>query len=275
MPLYVPQHTPTWKQGYASCASESANPGLWKGLVGLWMPSLGPTGLTLRDISGWENHGTIEGGLWVTEEKGYVLNYPTSTQRVLVPNTPQLQAASGGDFTISCWFRYNAALVNDLPLVLKSVSTSTTWWEFGLDGDFLSLTTDDGSTKQTLFTTAFDFDSDGSGYTWYHVAVTRKQGDVVGFYLDGQLLEEVATINGNCASTNDIEISGVGSQIRAGADKDIGDVGLWGCVLSPSEIQTLYQDPHALVRQRAMWLPAAGAVTPPTGNRRRRLLIGA
>ena len=51
---------PSYASGYAKNASQSANPNLWDGLVGAWMPSLGVTGGTLRDVSGNENHGTLQ-----------------------------------------------------------------------------------------------------------------------------------------------------------------------------------------------------------------------
>lgn len=51
--------TPSWKQGFARNAAESAYPNCWKGLVGAWVPALGPTGATLYDVSGYGNHGTL------------------------------------------------------------------------------------------------------------------------------------------------------------------------------------------------------------------------
>jgi hypothetical protein len=61
---------PSYQAGYARNASESENPNLWDGLVGAWMPSLGVTGETLRDVSGNGNHGTFEGGTsWGTNHQ--------------------------------------------------------------------------------------------------------------------------------------------------------------------------------------------------------------
>ncbi len=56
---------PTWKQGFARSASESAHPQLWPRL-GAWAPGLGPTGIEgdlLRDVSGNNNHFTLDGGI--------------------------------------------------------------------------------------------------------------------------------------------------------------------------------------------------------------------
>lgn len=53
------QKRPSYRTGFARCASKSAYPKLWKGLVGAWCPSLGPSGDRLLDWSGRQNHGTL------------------------------------------------------------------------------------------------------------------------------------------------------------------------------------------------------------------------
>jgi len=50
---------PSYGQGYARSQAEAANPGLWTGLIGAWHPPLGPTGLTLFDVSGRGIDGTL------------------------------------------------------------------------------------------------------------------------------------------------------------------------------------------------------------------------
>ena len=48
--------------------SLSKRPNLWKGLVGCWKPSLGVTGInTLRDVSGFGNHGTMNGSMTIDD----------------------------------------------------------------------------------------------------------------------------------------------------------------------------------------------------------------
>ena len=41
-------YLPSYEQGFAQSAGESADPNLWDGLSGLWLPSLGPTGHPIR-----------------------------------------------------------------------------------------------------------------------------------------------------------------------------------------------------------------------------------
>jgi len=70
---------PSYTQGFARSAAESAYPNLWNGLVGAWIPPLGPTGLTVRDVSGWGNQGTLTdmdpATAWAKTEKGWALDF--------------------------------------------------------------------------------------------------------------------------------------------------------------------------------------------------------
>jgi len=50
---------PSYGQGFARSAGESAYPKFWEGLIGAWVPELGPTGNTLIDVSGFGHHGTL------------------------------------------------------------------------------------------------------------------------------------------------------------------------------------------------------------------------
>ena len=50
---------PSYHQGFARHAGESAHPGLWRGLVGAWVPALGPTGAsTIKDVSVYRHDAT-------------------------------------------------------------------------------------------------------------------------------------------------------------------------------------------------------------------------
>lgn len=49
----------SYANGFAPRDGQPLYPELWRGCVGAWAPCLGPTGLTLRDWSGFANHGVI------------------------------------------------------------------------------------------------------------------------------------------------------------------------------------------------------------------------
>lgn len=67
----------SYANGFAPRDGQPLYPELWRGCVGAWAPCLGPTGLTLRDWSGYANHGTLrnmEGADW-SLNRGYTLDF--------------------------------------------------------------------------------------------------------------------------------------------------------------------------------------------------------
>jgi hypothetical protein len=80
---------------------------LRQGLVGAWCPSLGATGYTLLDRSGYGNHGTLTnmdaGTDWVGGAHGTVLDFDGSNDFVEVPNSSYLNFGTN-DFSVSGWF---------------------------------------------------------------------------------------------------------------------------------------------------------------------------
>ena len=69
----------SYSNGFAPRDGQPLYPELWRGCVGAWCPSLGPTGLTLRDWSGFGNHGTLTnmdpGTDWVLSGGRYALDF--------------------------------------------------------------------------------------------------------------------------------------------------------------------------------------------------------
>ena len=93
-------------------------PELWRGCVGAWAPCLGPTGLTLRDWSGFGNHGTltnmVAGDDWVRSRGQYALDLDGSNDHISVPS-------SGLRFTgpqsVSLWVNWRSITVANRPHV--------------------------------------------------------------------------------------------------------------------------------------------------------------
>lgn len=90
---------------------DSEYPELWDGCVGAWNPGLGPTGSTLRDWSGVNNHGTLTlmdpATDWVVSGGGYALDFDGTNDYVSVANIASLPIG-GIAKTISCWFRFSS-----------------------------------------------------------------------------------------------------------------------------------------------------------------------
>lgn len=89
-------YMPSYGQGFAASADESAHPGLWKGQGSAWVPPLGVTGDTLFDSFGYKNHGTLTNGpTWVMTEKGWALRFDGGSNRhVLIGDQPSLPVLS-------------------------------------------------------------------------------------------------------------------------------------------------------------------------------------
>jgi len=80
-----------WQSGIARNRSE-CDPRyqhLWDGLVGAWYPKLGPTGATLRDVSGHHNHGVLTNmdpaTAWGLGEDGAALAFDGLDDHITIP----------------------------------------------------------------------------------------------------------------------------------------------------------------------------------------------
>jgi hypothetical protein len=66
----------SYQSGFAPRDGQPLYPELWRGCVFAAAPLLGPTGLTLRDWSGFGNHGTlINGPTWQVSSGRYGINF--------------------------------------------------------------------------------------------------------------------------------------------------------------------------------------------------------
>ena len=85
-------------------ASEAAHPHLWRGLVRAWVPALGVTGDTLRDVSGRKHHGTLTNmdlaTDWQASDGGWCLDFDGTNDYVLLP-----ARSAELPFSLSVWFR--------------------------------------------------------------------------------------------------------------------------------------------------------------------------
>jgi hypothetical protein len=80
---------------------------LWRGCVGAWNPGLGPTGLTLRDWSGYGNHGTLTsmdpGTDWTTTLGRYSLDFDGVNDVVDCGTPPGINGATYASYSVWLW----------------------------------------------------------------------------------------------------------------------------------------------------------------------------
>ena len=240
---------PSYKSGFACNAAESENPNLWKGLVGLWAPSLGPTGLTLRDQSGYGNHGTLTfmdpATDWVVSEKGWALDFDGSSDHIKIGEI----RANAGRFSVVCLGNIVGSDGDGWILGDRSANENAVgiWANFGSQ----SIRFADG-------TSVF--------YDWGNAA------DVQGWRLWSFVYDDPAVILGldlelktSSVAGKTITWSAVDSLATRSGSEFEGPISLWGVwnrALHPAEIQQLYVDPHALLRPRRRVFAAvvAGAI---------------
>jgi hypothetical protein len=95
----------SYANGFAPRDGQSRYPSLWNSCGLAVSPCLGPTGLILRDWSGFGGHGTLtnmDGTDWVQSQGRYALDFDGANDYVNCGNVSRMQQA--GNLTASCWF---------------------------------------------------------------------------------------------------------------------------------------------------------------------------
>jgi hypothetical protein len=245
---------PSYQAGYARNASESENPQLWDGLVGAWMPSLGVTGETLRDVSGNGNHGTLTNmdaaTDWVGTSKGLALDFDGSDDEVLLDKKMTDLVDSGNPITLSAWFRTQR---NGIQVMVGNGSSNRCYIAIGIDSG-LSAYWGFGSVQNASFTNA------QIGYGWHFYAATYD-GSVAKGFLDGVQTDQQFIGSQSFATTANISIGRSVSSFPFRGQ--FGAIRIHNRALSPTEIKQLYVDSLAPFRRKqrvSVAIPAA--VTP-------------
>ncbi len=250
-------HIPSYSQGFASHAGESENPGLWRGLAGLWMPSLGPTGVTLRDWSGYGNHGTLTNmdpaTDWVATEKGWALNFAGPGQNEYVAATTSDVLAPTSGVTCSAWVRLETAGDPYGGIIHGPHDGDSSSYIMGVHNDRKPyFTFREGASWNTIYA-----DAAVTLGEWFHVAGTWDgAGDVI--YINGALQADTDTGTSINYGAQNQPLT-LGKYTTGESDGDIISAAVWDRALTPNEIQQLYIDPHALVRLRPRTVAKAGA----------------
>lgn len=259
---------PSYKQGFARYAAESAYPGLWTRLQGLWAPSLGPTGLTLFD---WSGHGNRDGTLnnmeldtdWILTGddriKGYALNFGGTNEYV---QTPIIDITSWTAMTQMVWFKPSD--LTDLEMIFDVRYAGNDGCRLHMtSGGELRYEADDGTVVRTQVILG--------SVTEYHqmVGIIDNNRSAIELCLDGKLVD---------SDTDTFDFAGANGTVDIGARNsgnlpftgEVALAALWDRSLLPSEVQFLYTNPLALLQLRSRnvaGVTAAPAVGHPTMKR--------
>ena len=247
---------PSYQSGYARNASESENPKLWDGLVGAWIPSLGVTGETLRDVSGNGNHGVLTNmdaaTDWVATSKGLALDFGGSPNYV---NFSSIDLKLNPDaISFVFWFKGSdprsvlriQSLNQNSPYIVPIWSTNYSFIQSNIG------TVGAPSSPTEL--------RDGN---WHHCAAVYDRNKFYGYYLDGKVSNNNTNYSlplpTNFTSTQmfrwwgDLEYS-VG-KFASGS--------IYNRALSPTEIKQLYVDSLAPFRKKQRLSVAFPTAIPP------------
>ena len=270
---------PSYAQGFARGPGEAANPELWDGLVGAWMPSLGPSGSTLMDISGRGNHGTLTNmdpaTDWVPGPNGYALDFDGTNDFINI-GVSSWGASIARGVTVSGRVRMTGALAQrgwfggflagaNTSLFVEFNANSANGTEEGGIRAYV------GNGAGSTLAGGVNIDSGISDGGWHFLSVAfHSSSAIISVYLDGRLqpfvYSNTNTITSTIAFAQDnyigaLNVNGTAAEPFSG---EIDSLSIHNRALSPSEILHLYEDPMALVRRRGVPFAVSGAA--PAGH---------
>ena len=264
----------------------SAYPQLWRGCVGAWCMSLGPSGSRLAEFSRRNHWGTLTNmdavTDWVVSGGSYGLDFDGSNDNVTTLST---FAPGAGPMTVAYWYdgrnvsQFNMH-VTQRPGSFNSAVHST--WGIG-QGNYLVAPANTLRIGVLLYTPAGYriFLSDGSyADRMRHYAFTTS-GSAITVYVDGEAVVGTTTPSGpwpDIPATSAVAIGGSQDGTLA-TNGIIDDVRIYDRVLSRAEIRLLSRRRGIAftprTRRLAVIEQAAGGATPWLYARRRSQVIGA
>lgn len=217
----------SYSNGFAPRDGQPLYPELWRGCVGAWAPCLGPSGLVLRDWSGFGRHGTLTN---FTPDSAWNIKSRWSLGFDGVNDYVSLPSISASVWSFSCWVWLRAITATGFDRLFAQNNFQC---EIGIDG-FGKVNVYDGTAWR-------GFPSVLSVGTWYNVICTFN-GAQLECHING-------TPNGSAISGGRA-ISGV-SFIGAAylfnnqdsLDGSIGEIRVYDRIVSVNEIRTLSTRP--------------------------------
>ena len=256
----------------------SAYPQLWRGCVGAWCPSLGPSGSRLHDYSRRNNWGTLTNmdpaTDWIVSGGQYALDCDATDDQIdCGPNVP-----SGGACSVAAWVQRIGATPNHNTIAASkgglqgdSESTFALYFNAFLGWSWFVV---DSSNNLTIVRS----NTSTSTGVWYF-ACGVASASAITLYIDGQ--QRATAAGGLAKSSNHVtKLAGLTDSATSYASNAmLDDVRVYNRALSFGE-QLLLSRRRGIAftpRTRARGTPeqAAGGATPWLYARRRSQIIGA
>ena len=221
---------------------ESTVPQLWKGVVGAWCPSLGPTGSRLHDFSRFNNWGTLTNmdplTDWVVDGGQYALDFDAVNDYVVAGSLPDFP----NDCTWSAWGYVYAGDTGSDSILLR---TTTVLGGAARNGVTILLYPPEYTSKAaveiTIGTTRYVVPSDNTlaRETWYLITGVRRSGTLE-MFVDGKQQASTASYTGTITNESSTYF-GKSPDYTPSALRTRGDAWcVWNRALTPNEIRELY-----------------------------------
>ena len=226
----------SYLNGFAPRDGQPLYPSLWTGCVGAWNPGLGPSGLTLRDQSGFGNNGTLTNGpTWAASQGKYAMNFDGTDDFVDAGTGVSQSFDLTKSFTASVWVNPSLATAGNGNAIIGRIESYAT----GLNGFLLTYRSGGAALLIANASTYNEFFGQGiiTLNRWQNVIVWFN-GTSFGCSIDG--------INVYTAATSLSPTYRVGDTLRIGKGTGttifrglMDDVRIYNRALSPNEIRTL------------------------------------
>jgi hypothetical protein len=225
-------------------------PSLRQGLVGAWCPSLGATGYTLIDRSGYGKHAPLTGFSWSAITNGNTISGNGTTAQAPVGDYPQFRLSQT---TISAWIKIGTQ-GTALKCFFSSYSQNT-----NVAGITVGINVGGASQNKLSCAIGNNTSSGPTGYNisscaatvtdnvLHHVCVTVDSTGVIGFVVDGV---SFATTK-DAGTANTPMVFATVNYVTIGAEKTaaaaigkywpglLDDLRVYNRVLTPAEIRLL------------------------------------
>jgi len=252
----------SYANGFAPRDGQPLYPELWRGCVGAWAPTLGPTGLSLRDWSGFGNHGTLSAIALQAVDTRSALVSTANTQFVTLPvdTLPSGSASRSVSMWVRCTENARRGFIGN-----REPELGLTGWFFGeLTATSIWIACIGVGTVSATVPSLLNRIA--------HVGVTHNTstGAVV-FYCDGKQVG-TATLGAGTQSTSSSAVM-FGEQVGYTSGNLIGSIFDCICyrrVLTPAEMGMLGLRPGIMFEPT----PRRRSSSAVQFNRRRRLLLG-
>lgn len=239
--MFGAQPNPTFGTKFATNPSLSKNSGLWRGLVGIWDPAMGPQGSKLFDMTNRHAPATLNGLTATSWTPGSLTFNGTSSYvdlgTVAFPSSP-----TGGTFTVMAWVKGAAQTLRMIVARKVGSGTAETYLSTGnTTSSRLRFLVADG-TLSNAFESTFDaFDGN-----WHHVVGAHAPG-LSEMFIDARFAGSSVTAAHPTGST----ILYLGARDDPAGNffaGQITDVRIWNRKLTRQEIAACYSGASPLTR---------------------------